>query len=158
MNDFADIEILLVEDNPTDAEMALRALKKSFLNKVFWVQDGVEALDFLRCTGSYESRPHQLPKLVLLDMKMPRLDGFSVLRELKSAEGTRSIPVVMMSSSSQDRDLAKAYQLGVNGYAVKPIHFEELVEALGRIGMYWLRVNLLPLGMISGLAVSNASF
>jgi CheY-like chemotaxis protein len=141
-----------VEDNPIDAEMALRALKKSFLNKVFWVQDGVEALDFIRCTGSYESRPHQLPKLVLLDMKMPRLDGFSVLREMKSAEATRSIPVVMMSSSSQDRDLAKAYQLGVNGYAVKPIHFSELVKALESVGMYWLRVNLVPPPLIAEFA------
>jgi two-component system response regulator len=145
MNDFSDIDILLVEDNDNDAEMTLRALAKSnFLNKVFWVRDGVEALEFIRCTGAYERRPDQLPKLVLLDMKMPRLDGLGVLIELKSSDLTRPIPIVAMTSSKEGRDLTEAYRLGVNGYVVKPIEFGELVDVVARIGMYWMLVNLVP--------------
>jgi two-component system, response regulator len=146
MNDFDDIEILLVEDNHNDAEMTMRALKKSnFLNKLFWVQDGVEALDFIRRTGAYESRnPHQFPKLILLDLKMPRLDGLDVLRELKGDERTRAIPIVVMTSSNQERDLVESYRLGVNGYITKPIQFADLVDAVAKIGMYWLLVNLVP--------------
>jgi two-component system response regulator len=146
MNDFDNVEILLVEDNRNDAEMTMRALKKNnFLNKLFWVQDGVEALDFIRRKGAYESRdPHQVPKLILLDLKMPRLDGLDVLRELKGDEKTRRLPIVVMTSSNQERDLVESYRLGVNGYVTKPIQFGDLVDAVAKIGMYWLMVNMVP--------------
>jgi CheY-like chemotaxis protein len=146
VSDFDDVEILLVEDNHNDAEMTMRALKKSnFLNKLLWVEDGVEALDFIRCAGKYEGRdPRELPKLVLLDLKMPRLDGLDVLRALKSSDDTRRIPIVVMTSSNQERDLAESYRLGVNGYVSKPIQFPDLVDAVARIGMYWLLVNQVP--------------
>lgn len=146
MKDFDNIEVLLVEDNQYDAEMTIRALKKnSFINKLYWVKDGVEALEFIRCTGAYEGRnPHQLPKLMLLDMKMPRLDGIDVLREIKSDERTRSIPIVAMTSSNHDSDVAETYRLGVNGFVTKPVQFVDFMEAVAKIGMYWLLVNRVP--------------
>ena len=137
------VEILLVEDNPQDAEMTMRALKKSnFFNQLLWVKDGVEALEFVRCTGPYRDRnPARLPRLVLLDIKMPRLDGLDVLRELKSDERTRSIPVVVMTSSNQDRDLEESYRLGANGFVTKPVQYASFCEAVERIGLFWLSVN-----------------
>ena len=146
MNDYDHIEILLVEDNEHDAEMTMRALRKSnFLNELYWVKDGVEALDFIYCRGSYESRnPEELPKLMLLDLKMPRLDGHDVLRQLKSDERTRALPVVVMTSSNEDRDVFESYQLGVNGYVTKPVQFSEFTQAVAKIGMYWLLVNRIP--------------
>lgn len=146
MNEYDHIEILLVEDNEHDAEMTMRALRKSnFLNELHWVKDGVEALDFIYGRGSYESRnPGQLPKLMLLDLKMPRLDGHEVLQQLKSDERTRALPVVVMTSSNEDRDVFESYQLGVNGYVTKPVQFSEFTEAVAKIGMYWLLVNRIP--------------
>jgi two-component system, response regulator len=146
VKDFDNVEILLVEDNPFDAEMTMRALtKKSFINKVYWVKDGVEALEFIRCTGIYETRnANQLPKLMLLDLKMPRLDGIDVLRALKSDERTRSIPIVAMTSSNQDSDVAETYRLGVNGFVTKPVQFADFMDAVAKIGMYWLLVNRVP--------------
>ena len=146
MKDFSDIEVLLVEDNENDAEMTMRALKKAnFLNKLYWVQDGVEALDFIRCKGPFESRdPQPRLKLILLDLKMPRLNGLDVLRELKSSEHTQSIPVVVMTSSDQDRDVAESYRLGVNGFVTKPVQFVSFMESVSEIGMYWLMVNQAP--------------
>ena len=146
MNDFADVEVLLVEDNHADAEMTMRALDRAnFLNKVYWVHDGVEALDFVRCSGSYQSRDRaQRLKLILLDLNMPRLSGLSVLRELKSGKQTSTIPVVVMTSSDQDTDIAESYRLGVNGFVNKPVEFSAFVEAVARIGMYWLMVNQAP--------------
>lgn len=146
MSDYDHIEILLVEDNQHDAEMTMRALRKSnFLNELHWVKDGVEALDFIYSRGSYESRnPGQLPKLILLDLKMPRLDGHEVLQQLKSDERTRAIPVVIMTSSNEDRDVFESYQLGVNGYVTKPVQFSAFTEAVAKIGMYWLLVNRIP--------------
>jgi CheY-like chemotaxis protein len=148
MSDFDDVEILLVEDNHNDAELTMRALRKNnFLNKLFWVKDGVEALDFVRCEGEYEGRnPQELPKLVLLDLKMPRLDGLDVLRELKGDPRTRGIPVVAMTSSNEERDLTESYRLGVNGYVTKPVQFGSFVEAVAQIGMFWLCVNQVPAG------------
>jgi two-component system response regulator len=124
----------------------MRALRKSnFLNELHWVKDGVEALDFIYGRGSYESRnPGQLPKLILLDLKMPRLDGHEVLQQLKSDERTRAIPVVIMTSSNEDRDVFESYQLGVNGYVTKPVQFLAFTEAVAKIGMYWLLVNRIP--------------
>jgi two-component system response regulator len=146
MKDFDNVEVLLVEDNQFDAEMTMRALtKKSFINKLFWVKDGVEALEFIRCTGAYENRnPNQLPKLMLLDLKMPRLDGIDVLRELKSDERTRAIPIVAMTSSNQDSDVAESYRLGVNGFVTKPVQFADFMEVVAKIGMFWLLVNRVP--------------
>jgi two-component system, response regulator len=144
--DYDGVEILLVEDNRQDAEMTIRSLKKcSILNKLYWAKDGVEALDFIRCAGSYESRdPHQLPKLILLDLKMPRLDGLDVLRELKADQKTRNIPIVAMTSSNQERDITESYRLGVNGYVTKPVQFASFMEAVANIGMYWIFVNQTP--------------
>jgi two-component system response regulator len=143
MNDFDGVEILLVEDNPHDATMTMRALKKNdFLHKLFWVKDGVEALDFVRCTGPFEGRDRlQLPKLVLLDLKMPRLDGLDVLRELKKDPQTRAIPVVVMTSSNEPRDLKECYWLGVNGFITKPVEFALFVDTIAKIGGYWLKAN-----------------
>ncbi len=144
--DYDDVEILLVEDNRQDAEMTIRALKKcSILNKLYWAKDGVEALDFIRCVGEYETRnPGQLPKLILLDLKMPRLDGLDVLRALKSDDKTRNIPIVAMTSSNQERDVTESYRLGVNGYVTKPVQFASFMEAVANIGMFWLFVNQMP--------------
>lgn len=146
MSDFDGIEILLVEDNQYDAEMTMRALRKSnFVNNLHWVKDGVEALEFIRCTGNYAGRdPQQLPKLMLLDLKLPRRDGLDVLRELKSDERLRTMPIVAMTSSNQDRDVAESYRLGVNGYVTKPVQFADFMEAVAKIGMYWLLVNRVP--------------
>jgi len=146
MSAFDNVEVLLVEDNRADAELVMRALKKSsFHHKLLWVQDGVEALEFFGSTGAFAGRdPRQLPKLVLLDLKMPRLNGVDVLREIKNDERTRPVPVVVMTSSNQNRDLAECYRLGVNGYVTKPIQFADLTEAVARIGTYWLLVNQVP--------------
>lgn len=145
-NGSENVDILLVEDNRHDAELTMRALTKSELrNKLHWVEDGVEALDFVRATGAYTGRdPTQFPKLILLDLKMPRLNGLDVVRELKSDERTRPIPVVVMTSSNQSRDVAESYRLGVNGYVTKPIHFMDLADAISQIAIYWLRVNQVP--------------
>jgi len=147
MDDFENVDILLVEDNANDAEMTLRALKKGgFLNRVLWVKDGVEALDFVNCRGMFAERePHQALRLILLDLKMPRLDGLDVLRELKSNSRQSSIPVVVMTSSNQERDIAETYRLGVNGYVTKPVQYTEFSEAVAQIGMYWLLVNQSPI-------------
>jgi two-component system response regulator len=146
MTDLNSIEILLVEDNERDAELTIRALKKcNFLNKLHWVEDGVEALDFIRCRGRFETRRPATPlKLVLLDLKMPRLDGLDVLKALKSDPETRSIPVVVMTSSNEERDVADSYNLGVNGYVTKPVDYESFMEQVAHIGMFWLVENQGP--------------
>ena len=146
MTDYGNVEILLVEDNPHDAEMLIRALKKNnFLNKVFWVKDGAEALDFLKCTGTYADRdPSEMPKLVLLDLKMPKVGGIDVLRYIKANESSRSVPVLMVTSSNEERDVVECYQLGANGFVVKPVDFANFTEAVAKIGMYWLLVNRVP--------------
>jgi|SRR5580658_1226292 two-component system response regulator len=145
-DEFEDIDLLLVEDNEHDAEMTMRALTKAhFLNRVHWVRDGVEALEFVRCTGAYEGRdPQQVLKLMLLDLKMPRLGGIEVLRELKTDPKTIGIPIVVMTSSNQDRDVTESYNLGVNGYVTKPVQVASFMEAVAQIGMYWLLTNQAP--------------
>jgi two-component system response regulator len=133
----APIEILLAEDNAEDAEMTLRALRRNNLaNHVHWVKDGAEALDYLLA-----SRP---PKLVLLDIKMPKVDGIEVLRRLKQNEHTRSIPVVVMTSSNEERDVFESYRLGANSYIVKPVQFEEFMQTVAKIGLYWVLTNRVP--------------
>jgi CheY-like chemotaxis protein len=146
VNDFDDIDILLVEDNACDAEMTMRALKKGTApNQLYWVKDGVEALDFIRYTGAFEKRDRQHDlKLVLLDLKMPRLDGIDVLRELKSDPVTSAIPIVILTSSNLDRDIGEAYRLGVNGFVTKPVQFGEFSSVVASIGLFWLTTNRAP--------------
>jgi two-component system, response regulator len=132
------IQILLAEDNAEDAEMTIRALKRNNLaNHLHWVKDGAEALEFL-FGGS------QLPKLVLLDIKMPKVDGIEVLRRLKENPATRNIPVVVMTSSNEERDVVDSYRLGVNSYIVKPVQFDAFMETVAKIGLYWLLTNRVP--------------
>jgi two-component system response regulator len=137
------IEILLVEDNPHDAELTVRAFRKKHLaNRLVVVTDGVEALDFVLGRGTYEHRNvSNQPKVILLDIKLPKVNGLEVLRELKSRPETRSIPVVMVTSSREDPDIQTAYQFGANSYVVKPVNFDAFQEAVTSIGLYWLLVN-----------------
>jgi len=137
------VDILLVEDNPQDAELTARALKKQNLaNRLFTVEDGAEALDFIFCRGKYESQDLvRSPKVVLLDLKLPKVSGLEVLRAIKQDERTRSIPVVIVTSSRQDPDIRAAYALGANSYVVKPVEFEAFSDAVTRLGLYWLLVN-----------------
>lgn len=152
MMDFQQVEILLVEDNPRDAELALRSLRKHNLaNQVHWVKDGAEALDFMHCEGAYAARsPDHHLKVVLLDLKMPKVDGIEVLRRLKSDPRTRSTPVVIMTSSSEERDLVESYRLGVNSYIVKPVQFEAFLSTVAEIGLYWVIANRTPNGANGG--------
>ena len=140
------IEILLVEDNPNDAELALHALHQRHLaNHILHVRDGEEALEFLHAEGRYAGRDtDHTPKVVLLDVKMPRMDGLKVLRAMKADSRTRDIPVVMLTSSREDRDLEEAYRLGVNSYIVKPVAFDSFSDAVAQLGCYWLLLNEAP--------------
>ena len=139
------VEILLVEDNPTDAEMAMRALKRGQVaNDVTWVKDGEQALDYLFRRGAHAARSIQDPKLVMLDLKMPKVDGLEVLRQIKANAATRSIPVVMLTSSAEERDLVETYRLGVNSYIVKPVDFSQFNETVAKAGLYWIVVNKTP--------------
>ncbi len=139
---FEDLDILLVEDSPNDAELAMRALKKRGLaSKMLWVKDGEQALDYLFRQGLYASHDNAAPRLVLLDLKMPRVDGIEVLRAIREDERTRRIPVVIMTSSQEDRDVTLSYDLGVNSYVVKPLDFEFMADVVCQTGAYWLNVN-----------------
>jgi CheY-like chemotaxis protein len=140
------VEILLAEDNAEDAEMTMRALRRNNLaNRLHWVKDGAEALDYLFCAGAYADRnASRPPKLVLLDIKMPKVDGIEVLRRLKADAATRSIPVVVMTSSNEERDVFESYRLGVNSYIVKPVQFDVFMETVAKIGMYWVLTNRTP--------------
>lgn len=132
-------EILLVEDNPNDAELAIRALKKNNLaNNLIHLEDGREALDYL-----YDEN-NEMPKLILMDVKMPRIDGIEVLRRLKSDDKKKIIPVVMLTSSKEDKDIIEAYNLGVNAYIVKPVDFDQFVKAVTEVGLFWLILNQPP--------------
>jgi CheY-like chemotaxis protein len=146
MEGLEQVEILLAEDNAKDAEMTQRALRKHNLaNRLFWVKDGAEALDFVFCRGAYAGRdPARPPKLVLLDLKMPKVDGIEVLKQLKADERARSIPVVVMTSSNEERDVLESYRLGVNSYIVKPIDFAAFIETVSKIGLYWVLTNRVP--------------
>lgn len=138
-----EVEILLVEDNPDDADLALRALRKVHVaNRIEHVTDGALALDFLFCTGDYTDRNREhRPKVILLDLKLPKVDGLEVLQRIKADSNTRTIPVVMLTSSREERDLVESYQLGVNSYIVKPVDFEQFIEAVRQLGLYWLLLN-----------------
>jgi two-component system response regulator len=139
-------EILLVEDNPNDAELTLYALKKyDVANQIQVVPDGAEALDYIFCTGAYTHRRiGDMPRVILLDLKLPKIDGLKVLQCIKSDPRTRLIPVVVLTSSREDRDVIESYQLGVNSYIVKPVDFERFVEAVRQLGLYWFLLNQTP--------------
>ena len=140
------LEILLVEDNPRDAEMAMRALKKEDLtNRLVWVKDGAQAVEYIfgrpEAPGAFSSAR---PKLVLLDLKLPKVDGLEILERLKRDPRTRNIPVVVLTSSRDETDIVRSYQAGVNSYIVKPVNFEKFTEAVKQLGMYWLLLNQPP--------------
>jgi two-component system response regulator len=139
---YQQVEILLVEDSSADAEMTLRTLKKrGIANTVEWVRNGVEALDFLFCQNAYAGRPSGHPRMVLLDLKMPLMDGLQVLERMKSDPRTKTIPVVMMTSSREEGDLLTSYRLGVNSYVVKPVEFGDFADMVSQVGMYWMISN-----------------
>ncbi len=138
--------LLLVEDNPDDEALTLRALKQNKIsNEVVVARDGAEALDFLFCTGAYVNRDrHVLPEVVLLDLKLPKIDGLEVLRRLRADERTRLLPVVILTSSGEEQDLVNGYRLGANSYIRKPVDFDQFVEAVRNLGLYWLVLNQTP--------------
>jgi CheY-like chemotaxis protein len=140
------VEILLVEDNPNDVELTLHALKKNHIaNRIHVVRDGAEALDFLFASGAYADRQvEEAPKVILLDLKLPKVDGLEVLKQVKGDGRTRSIPVVVLTSSREERDLMQSYHLGVNSYILKPVDFDQFNEAVRQLGLYWLLLNQPP--------------
>ena len=146
MNEPSPIEILLVEDNPQDLELALRALRKGNLtNRIHVARDGVEALEFIFCEGQFAGRKmDDKPKVILLDLKLPKVDGLEVLRRVKSDERCKSIPVVVLTSSRENSDVEASYRLGANSYIVKPVNFDRFVTAVQELGMYWLLINQPP--------------
>jgi len=134
--------ILLAEDNARDVELVLAALKRNNLaNEVVVTRDGADALDYLHARGQYQSRPPGLPIVLFLDLKMPKVDGLEVLREIKSSQNLRTVPVVMLTSSREETDLVKSYELGVNAYVVKPVGFQQFAEAIKQTGMFWAVIN-----------------
>ena len=140
------VQILLVEDNATDAELCIRALRKNNLaNDLIWLKDGAEALDFIYRRGIYAERsPEEQPNLILLDLRMPRVDGMEVLKQLKGDERTKSIPIVVLTSSTECPDLEECYRLGANSYVSKPVEFNAFADTAAKIGMYWLLINRPP--------------
>ena len=146
MKNFNEVEILIVEDNLDDAEMALRALKQNKLtNKVLVVGDGEEALDFVFSRGKYKDRPiTKKPKIILLDLKLPKVDGLEVLKAIKGDEIAKMIPVIVLTSSKEESDMVESYRLGVNSYIVKPVDFDKFVDAIRDVGLYWLLLNQQP--------------
>ena len=141
-----EVEIILVEDNQFEAELAIKALEKHKLaNKLRHLDDGEEALDFIFSRGKYHDRKDlPQPKLILLDLKLPKVDGLQILKQIKSNEATKSIPVVILTSSQEERDILESYQLGANSYLVKPVNFESFTKSVADIGMYWLLLNQPP--------------
>ena len=149
MNEKNHVEILLVEDNPEDRELALRALralrKANLANHIEVARDGAEALEFIFCEGPHSARKiEDAPKVILLDLKLPKVDGLEVLRRVKGDPRTRAIPVVVLTSSKEQNDVVESYHLGVNSYVVKPVNFERFVETVQQLGMYWLLLNQPP--------------
>ncbi|HXB13858.1 MAG TPA: response regulator [Bacteroidia bacterium] len=137
------VEILLIEDNPDDAALTIRALKKHNLaNRLTHLKDGVEALEFIYGTGAYAGRNISVtPKVILLDLKMPKVNGIEVLTKLKSDNATKAIPVVVLTSSAEDPDIKKCYELGANSYIVKPVEFDNFTKKISELGMYWMVLN-----------------
>lgn len=141
-----EVEIVLVEDNPYDAELTIRALKaKSLADKLIWLKDGVEALDFIFAQGQYADRQiEDTPKVVLLDLKLPKVNGLEVLEKIRSDKRTRTIPVVVLTSPSEELDIVKSYNFSVNSYILKPVDVDKFIDALQEIGLYWLLFNKPP--------------
>jgi two-component system, response regulator len=140
MTDLGEIEILLVEDDAADAELTMRALRRNRLvNKIHWVKDGEQALQYMDAASAAT-----LPKLVLLDLKMPKVDGMEVLRRLKAGAATQSVPVVIMTSSNEEKDVVESYNLGANSYIVKPVNFESFLDTVAKVGLYWVLTNRVP--------------
>lgn len=137
------VEILLIEDNPNDVALALRAFRKhNFTQHIHVIRDGAEALEYILCTGAYAERDiMRAPKVILLDLKLPLVDGIEVLRHIKTNPNTRHYPVVVLTSSREDRDMMESYKLGANSYTVKPVNFEQFTEFIGTLGTYWLMLN-----------------
>jgi two-component system response regulator len=145
MSEVEEVEILLAEDSATDAEVTQRALKKANIgNPLLWVKDGAEALDFLHHRGRYAGRASARPRLVLLDLKMPKVDGIEVLRDIRATPALQTLPVVMLTSSSEESDVVRSYALGVNSYIVKPVESQKVFEEIARLGYYWLIMNRPP--------------
>jgi two-component system response regulator len=146
MNKFDAVEILIVEDNPDDVELTIRALKEQNLaNKIYVAEDGEEALDFIFCRGKYKERtPCTLMKVIFLDLKLPKVSGLEVLKEIRAKEETRKLPVVIVTSSREDPDIQTAYDLGANSYIVKPVQFDAFRQAMSNAGLYWLLINQPP--------------
>ncbi|MDH5505628.1 MAG: response regulator [Anaerolineae bacterium] len=146
LNHENNVEILMVEDNPNDEELALHALKSHNLaGKIEVLHDGEEALDYMFCTGKFKSRQiKDAPKIILLDIKLPKINGLDVLKKLKEDERTKHIPVVVLTSSNQEKDIIKSYQLGVNSYIVKPVDYDNFTDTVKQIGQYWLITNESP--------------
>jgi CheY-like chemotaxis protein len=146
MNETNEIEILIVEDNQDDLDMALRALRKANLtNKIQTARDGAEALEFIFCEGAFAGRKFENPpKVILLDLKLPKVDGMEVLKRIKGDPRTKTIPVVVLTSSKEQKDVIESYHLGVNSYVVKPVNFEQFAVAVQELGMYWLLHNQPP--------------
>jgi len=137
--------ILFAEDNPRDVELTLEALgEHNLANNVIVVRDGVETMDYLRCEGKYKQRKPGNPAVLLLDIKMPRMDGIEVLRAIRNDNKLKMLPVVMLTSSREEQDLIKSYELGVNAYVVKPVDFKEFIEAVKQIGVFWAVINEVP--------------
>ena len=152
------VDILLVEDNKDDVELTLHTLRKENLaNNIQVVADGEEALDFIFCRGSFQDRPYQCPKLVLLDLKLPKVDGLEVLRQLKADARTRTLPVVILTSSKEERDLVDGYNLGANSFIQKPVDFEQFRETVKRVGLYWLVINQPPVAKLLAQAAGKPS-
>ena len=145
MNDFEAVEILLAEDSDADAELTMRALRKgSVVNNIVRVRDGVEALEFVFREGAYSQRRGGQPRLILLDLKMPRLGGIDVLRRLKADDKTKLIPIVVLTSSAEEQDVLESYRLGVNSYLVKPVEFSAFTNIITQTGLYWAVMNRIP--------------
>lgn len=146
MDNLTEVEILIVEDNPEDAEIALRALKKNKLaNNVLVVEDGEEALDFVFKKGKYSHDKRRCrPKIILLDLNLPKISGIEVLKELKRNNITKMIPVIVLTSSKEEQDMVESYEFGVNSYIVKPVDFDKFVQAVNDLGVYWLLLNQQP--------------
>lgn len=146
MNENNIVEILIVEDSPQDLELAMRALRKANLtNRIHVARDGAEAEEFIFCEGEHAGRKIENgPKVILLDLKLPKIDGLEVLKRIKGDPRTNSIPVVVLTSSKEQKDVAESYKLGVNSYIVKPVNFERFAEAVQKLGMYWLLLNQPP--------------
>ncbi|MDO8726588.1 MAG: response regulator [Candidatus Methanoperedens sp.] len=146
MTNLNEVEILLVEDNPYDVELTLTALKENNLtNKVHVLNDGAEALEFIFATGAHAQRNiRNIPKVVLLDLKLPKVNGLEVLRRIKSDERTKKIPVVVLTSSQEERDIVKSYNLGANSYIIKPVDFNKFIDAVAKLSLYWVLLNKPP--------------